>query len=148
MEVARIYGWERHGLGFRGPNILPFLIQMALGGFSGIWVVVVDVLNCEEGPSKVVSGTYGLYPCGFYWVPAEGVHPLDALCNGWYLVDIIGHPLWCTHCVPFFFGGRSHLWLGEAWAWVLWTEHSSFLDSDGPGGFQWSLGSGCGRVQL
>ena len=79
LQVACIYGWGRHGIGFRGPNILPFLIQMALGGFSGLWLVVVDVFNCEEGPSNAVSGAYGLHPCGFDWVPADGVHTLGAL---------------------------------------------------------------------
>ena len=29
----------------------------------------------------------------FHWVSAYCVNPLDALCNGWYLLDIIGHPL-------------------------------------------------------
>ena len=56
---------------------------MSLGGFGGIWVVVVDVFNCEEGPSNVVAGVYVLHSRGFYWVLAGGVHPLDALCNGW-----------------------------------------------------------------
>ena len=66
---------------------------MALGGFIGLWLVAMDMFDCEEGPSNVVSIVYGLHPCGFYWVPADGRHPLDALCNGCYLVDIIGHPL-------------------------------------------------------
>ena len=79
MEVARIYGWERHGLGFCGPNILPFLIQMALGGFSGLWVVVVDVFDCEEGPFNVVAGAYGLHPHVFDSVHVDGVHPHDDL---------------------------------------------------------------------
>ena len=34
FEVARVYGWGWHWLGFRGPNIITCLIQMALGGFS------------------------------------------------------------------------------------------------------------------
>ena len=83
LEVARVYGWERHGLGFCGPNILPCLIHMDLGGFNGLCVVAVDVFNCEEGPFNVVAGAYGLHPRGFYWVPADGVNPLDPLCNGW-----------------------------------------------------------------
>ena len=72
---------------------------MALGGFSGLWVVAVDVFDCEEGPSNVVAGAYCLHPRGFYWVPAGGMHPLDALCNGWYLLDIIGHPLFALFAV-------------------------------------------------
>ena len=56
---------------------------MALRGFSGLWLVAVDVLYCEEGPYNVVSGAYGLHPRGFDWIPADGMHPLDALCNGW-----------------------------------------------------------------
>ena len=83
LEVARVYGWERRGLGFREPKILPCLIQTALGGFSGILVVVVDVFDCKDGTSNVVTGAYGLHPHGFDSVPADGVHPIDALCNGW-----------------------------------------------------------------
>ena len=56
---------------------------MDLGGFSGLCVVAVDVLNCEEGPFNVVAGAYGLHPRGFYWLPADGVNPLDPLCKGW-----------------------------------------------------------------
>ena len=35
---------------------------------------------------------YGLHPHGFYWVPTDIVHPLDALGNGWELVHIFVHP--------------------------------------------------------
>ena len=47
LEVARVYGWERHGLKFFGPNILTCLVHMALGGFSGLCVVALEVFDIE-----------------------------------------------------------------------------------------------------
>ena len=79
LEVSHVYGWERHGMGFSRTNIITCLIHMALGGFSGLWAVVVDVFDCEEGPSNVVAGAYGLHPRGFDSVPEDGVHPHDDL---------------------------------------------------------------------
>ena len=92
LEVARVYSWERHGFWFCGPHILPCLVNMALGVFRGLWVVAVNVFDCEEGTANVISGTYGLHPRGFYWVPTDIVHTIDSLGNGWELVHIFGHP--------------------------------------------------------
>ena len=78
LEASHVYGWELHGLGFCGTNIITCLIHMSLGGFSGLWLVAVDVFDCEEGPFNVVARAYGLHPHVFDSVHIDGVHEVCA----------------------------------------------------------------------
>lgn len=57
----------------------------------------IYVLFGEQWPSYKVSSFDCFDPCGFDWVAAHGMHPLDRLLDRWEIIDTVGLPK-CLSC--------------------------------------------------
>ena len=98
---------------------------MALGGFTRLWVVFLNVLCSEQRPFDKDSGLNCLDSCRFHWVAIDRVHPLDCLLYGWQVIDTVG------------LGELQTLCFGEdSWAplpllpLVQWDVVSAFVAAD------------------
>ncbi len=79
FEMRRVKSFKRDGLGLIRSNILVGLVEMALGCFDGVSIILLDVLSSEQWPANEVAGLCGFDPGGFDRVPTHGVHPFDGL---------------------------------------------------------------------
>jgi hypothetical protein len=75
-----ISGWLLHvGRGGREgrlasrPDVSPHLVQVPLLHGYGLWWVLADSGGSETGPSRQVSGVYGVTTCGECWREEAGM---------------------------------------------------------------------------
>ena len=82
-ELVGVDFLERCRFGFGGAYVLACLVEVSLGCFGQVRVVLLYILGGEEWPADKVASLDSLEPSGFDWVATDRVHPLDGLfCGG------------------------------------------------------------------
>ena len=100
LECTCFGNLEGNAFRFVGPDIFPWLIQMAFWRLIGLWVISGDVAFGQHCPSHVVTHFYGFYPRGLDWISTDCVHPFDSLLFGRQVVYAMWHlelPTRCLH---------------------------------------------------